>query len=97
MYLAQITIENFRCFGTGDQRLELAFKPGLTALVGENDGGKTAIIDALRFVFGTTDQEVQRLEITDFHRPSTAAGDVNELDVCQWKVGIRDKERSPTS
>jgi putative ATP-dependent endonuclease of OLD family len=39
--------------------------------VGENDGGKTAIIDALRFVFGTTDQEVQRLEPTDFYRPLT--------------------------
>lgn len=71
MYLAKITIENFRCFGSGDKRLELILKPGLTALVGENDGGKTAIIDALRFVFGTTDQELQRLEPTDFYRPST--------------------------
>jgi putative ATP-dependent endonuclease of OLD family len=70
MYLAKIMIENFRCFGAGDKRLELALRPGLTALVGENDGGKTAIIDALRFLFGTTDQDVQKLESTDFHRTS---------------------------
>ena len=35
--------------------------------MGENDAGKTAVIDALRFVFGTTDQEWYRLEDSDFH------------------------------
>ena len=74
MYLAKLTIENFRCFGSGDKRLELSLRPGLTALVGENDGGKTAIIDALRFVFGTTDQELQRLEPSDFHNTSASDG-----------------------
>jgi putative ATP-dependent endonuclease of OLD family len=66
MYLSSITIENFRCFGEGSKRLELSLSPGLTALVGENDSGKTAVIDALRFVLGTTDQEWYRLEDTDF-------------------------------
>jgi len=75
MYLSKLTIENFRCFGSGDKRLELTLRPGLTALVGENDGGKTAIIDAIRFLFGTTDQELQRLEPTDFHRSSTSDGE----------------------
>ena len=74
MYLAKLIIENFRCFGSGDNRLELSLRPGLTALVGENDGGKTAIIDALRFVFGTTDQELQKLEPTDFHNTSASNG-----------------------
>ncbi len=67
MYLSKIIIENFRCFGEGDNRFELSLKPGLTALVGENDAGKTAVIDALRFALGTTDQELNRLEDTDFH------------------------------
>ncbi len=67
MYLSKITIENFRCFGDGLNRFELPLGPGLTALVGENDAGKTAVIDALRFVFGTTDQEWYRLEDSDFH------------------------------
>lgn len=72
MYLSTITVENFRCFGDGPNRLELSLKPGLTALVGENDAGKTAVIDALRFVLGTTDQEWYRLEDTDFYGEDTS-------------------------
>lgn len=72
MYLSQIAIENFRCFGEGSQRFELRLKPGLTALVGENDSGKTAVIDALRFALGTTDQEWYRLEDTDFREGATS-------------------------
>jgi putative ATP-dependent endonuclease of OLD family len=68
MYLSKITIENFRCFGEGVDRLELPLRPGLTALVGENEAGKTAVIDALRFALGTSDQEWYRLEDADFHR-----------------------------
>ncbi len=67
MYLSKITIENFRCFGDGLNRFELTLRRGLTALVGENDAGKSAVIDALRLVLGTTDQEWYRLEDSDFH------------------------------
>jgi len=70
MHLSKITIENFRCFGEGGKRFELPLKKGLIALVGENEAGKTAVIDALRFALGTTDQEWYRLEDTDFHRTS---------------------------
>ena len=63
MRLAKVTIENFRCFGEGTQRFDLPFRRGLTALVGENEAGKTAVIDALRFALGTTDQEWYHLEI----------------------------------
>lgn len=48
----------------------LSLKPGLTALVGENDAGKTAVIDALQYVLGTRDQEQLRVDETDFHRPA---------------------------
>jgi len=72
MYLSKITIENFRCFGEGANRFELPLRPGLTALVGENDTGKTAVIDALRFVLGTKDQEWYRLEDSDFYRGATS-------------------------
>src|SRR5262245_43992474 len=67
MYLSMMSIENFRCFGEGTNRFELCLKPGLTALVGENDAGKTAVVDALRLVLGTSDQEWQRLDEGDFH------------------------------
>ena len=66
MYLARIRIENFRCFGEGVNGLDLSLKPDMCALVGENEAGKSAIIDALRFVFGTTDQESNRLDDSDF-------------------------------
>ncbi len=67
MYLSKLIIENFRCFGEDDSRFEMTLEPGLTALVGENDSGKTAVIDALRFALGTSDQEWNRLEDSDFH------------------------------
>lgn len=67
MYISEIRIENFRSFGTGERAFKLSLKPGLTALVGENDAGKTAVIDALRYVLGTRDQEQLRIDETDFH------------------------------
>lgn len=72
MYLSRITIENFRCFGGGENRFELDLGPGLTALVGENDSGKTAVMDALRFAIGTTDQEWYRLQATDYNENAAA-------------------------
>lgn len=69
MYISKIMIENFRPFGSGAQAFSLALNPGLTALVGENDAGKTAVIDAIRLVLGTRDQELLRVDTTDFHQP----------------------------
>lgn len=71
LHISEIRIENFRLFGAGDNAFVLPLKPGLTALVGENDAGKTAVVDALRFVLGTRDQDFLRLETTDFHQPQT--------------------------
>jgi len=71
MFLAELRVENFRMFGEGAHALVVPLRPGLTALVGENDAGKTAVIDALRFALGTTDQEWFRLEDSDFHRGET--------------------------
>jgi putative ATP-dependent endonuclease of OLD family len=68
MFLSELEIQNFRAFGSGNHRFSLRFNPGLTALVGENDCGKTTVMDALRLVLGTTDQEYYRVEPSDFHR-----------------------------
>lgn len=70
MYISEIKIENFRPFGSDEHAFVLPLNPGLTALVGENDAGKTAVVDALRSVLGTRDQEMLRVESTDFHQPS---------------------------
>jgi len=67
MFISELTIESFRCFGEGEHKFVLPLGEGLTALVGENDTGKTAVIDALRFALGTRDQEYVRVEEHDFH------------------------------
>ncbi|MDF3810742.1 MULTISPECIES: AAA family ATPase [Rhodopseudomonas] len=79
VYISEIRIENFRLFGVGNDTFVLPLKPGLTALVGENDGGKTAVIDALRLVLGTRDQELIRVEATDFHQ---APGGAQAEQIC---------------
>jgi len=67
MHLSEIRIENFRLFGKGEDALVLPLNPGLNVLVGENDSGKTAIVDAIRYALGTTSQEFQRITEEDFH------------------------------
>ena len=69
MYIAELKIENFRMFGEDEHAAVFHLQPGLTALVGENDSGKTAIIDALRLALGTRDQEFFRIDDDDFHQP----------------------------
>ncbi len=67
MYIAELKVENFRPFGEGTDAALVKLRPGLTALVGENDSGKTAIVDALRLALGTRDQEYFRIDDDDFH------------------------------
>lgn len=67
MYLSTLKIQNFRQFGQANHSLEITFNEGVTALVGENDAGKTAVIDAIRYVLQTRDAEFLRLQLEDFH------------------------------
>ena len=48
MYLWKIAIENFRCLNEAC----LEFQPGLNIILGENNAGKSALIDAIRLVLG---------------------------------------------
>ncbi|MEW8109994.1 MAG: AAA family ATPase [Candidatus Thiodiazotropha endolucinida] len=73
MYLSELKVENFRLFGEGENAVLLRLRPGLTAIVGENDSGKTAIVDALRLALGTRDQEYFRIDDDDFHCPTQGA------------------------
>lgn len=62
MYLQQIKIKGFRLF----QNLELELNRGLNILVGENDSGKTALIDAIRYSLGTNSSDRSYVAETDF-------------------------------
>lgn len=65
MYLAELMIRNFRQFG--EPGLVIQFNKGVTALVGQNDAGKSSVIDAIRYVLLTRDQENIRVQPEDFH------------------------------
>lgn len=65
MYLAQLNISNFRKL----QKAELNFQPGLNILVGANNVGKTAVVDALRALLAGHDEPYPRLNTDDVHCP----------------------------
>ena len=69
MHLQRIRAQNFRAFGDGKTAPELdwTLSPGLNILIGENDAGKTAVVDAIRHVLWTTSYEFVRLFEQDFH------------------------------
>jgi putative ATP-dependent endonuclease of OLD family len=70
MRLLNLHIRNFRKI----EDLSLTFPKGLTVIVGENNAGKTAIIDALRLMlFSSRDFEALRLNEDDFRRGSQNA------------------------
>jgi len=81
MFLSELKILNFRKYGTGGNGtagLHLRFNKGLNLLVGENDSGKTAIIDAIKFVLQTQSYDYQWLEEEDFFlQPEPRPIDIN--------------------
>lgn len=74
MYLAQLNISNFRKLF----KAELHFQKGLNVLVGANNVGKTAVIDALRALLAGHEEPYPRLDTEDIHRPLTSkpVGDI---------------------
>lgn len=77
MYLSELKISNFRrfCVVPGGSSppvqpgLIVHFNKGLNLLIGENDSGKTAIIDAIKMVLLTESRDYIRLEYEDFYTP----------------------------
>ncbi len=69
MYISGIFIENFRIFGSeaDAKHLSLTLKPGLNVFAGENDSGKSAVVDAIRYLLLTTSGEGHWLTEDDFH------------------------------
>lgn len=64
MYIESITLQNFRCFGRTPTRI--TFVPDVTVLIGTNGTGKSALIEALRRLFGITREE-RTLTQADIH------------------------------
>lgn len=74
MFLSELRLWNFRKYGVSTDEFDsvnpgvtIPFNEGLNVLIGENDSGKTAIVDAIRHLLGTQSREWYRLDESDFY------------------------------
>lgn len=69
MYLHKLSITNFRKYGGTDDKpgIVIEFNKGLNVLIGENESGKTSIVDAIRYVLQTQSYDYIRIDELDFH------------------------------
>ena len=72
MIISELKIYDFRRFKSvdGAPGLHITFHKGLNAMIGENDSGKTAVIDALKLVLLTQSNEYIRPVDEDFYKPA---------------------------
>lgn len=73
MYIKELKLWNFRKYGSNNNLnrepdLVVPFTKGLNVLIGENDSGKTAILDAIKLVLKTHAYEWIKIELDDFSR-----------------------------
>lgn len=66
MIIEKIKLQNFRCFGS--KVVELDFQNELTVFVGGNGSGKTALLQAVSRLFGTSSSQ-RSIQRRDFHIP----------------------------
>ncbi|MFW5890913.1 MAG: ATP-dependent nuclease [bacterium] len=82
MFLSQLKLWNFRKYGGGGNLVDnsnqirkpdllVNFKNGLNVLIGENDSGKTAVIDAIKLILKTHSTEWIRVNFEDFYKDIT--------------------------
>ena len=84
MYLSTITLKNFRKYaydGVSKHGITVNFHKGLNALIGENDSGKSAIIDAIKLGLQTQSGEFTRVTDEDFY---ISAGNVKKCAVGKY-------------
>lgn len=91
MYLARLRAENFRIFGAAalecggpDESLDISFSRGTNVLVGENDSGKTAIVDAIRLCLQTAAADFYRISRDDFHTSDSGRADTFSI-TCRFE------------
>lgn len=85
MYLKRLVVTNFRVFD--EDGIELVFHKGVNAIIGENNAGKSAVIDAIRLVYSTV---TYRKDIffskSDFH----VSEDGEVADYAQFDVYLEE-------
>ncbi len=92
MHLSELVISNFRQFGGAQRPFTLALQPGVTALVGENDCGKTAVVAAIRYALLTRDLDYLRVQPDDFYIDATGEQTADITIRCKLS-GLSDEDR----
>jgi predicted ATP-dependent endonuclease of OLD family len=67
MFIKSLTIKNFRCFGKEGITVNFNDEDWVTAFIGRNGSGKTAILEALNFLF-TSEYLLTKIDEKDFHK-----------------------------
>lgn len=86
MYIAELKLWNFRKYGSPEWNLNkphliVPFQKGLNVLIGENDSGKTAILDAIKLVLKTHAYEWIRVEESDFYSHSNSRSNKIRIEI----------------
>lgn len=83
MIVSELNLYNFRRFKSIDGKpgLHISFHKGLNALIGENDSGKTAVVDAIKMVLLTQSNEYIRVSEEDFYSE-------NGTSVAEFKIDL---------
>ncbi|EOX3944457.1 ATP-dependent endonuclease [Vibrio alginolyticus] len=75
MYLSKLTVKNFRRL----ESVTFSFVDGLNVIVGANNIGKTALVDALRVLLASHEDPYLRITEDDIHKPTNdepVSGDI---------------------
>ena len=82
MIVSELKLYDFRRFKSvaGAPGLHITFHKGLNALIGENDSGKTAVIDALKLVLLTESNEFIRPTDEDFYSDEHSTASEFKID-----------------
>lgn len=92
MYLHKLSVTNFRKYGGSDDKpgIVIEFNKGLNVLIGENESGKTSIVDAIRYVLQTQSYDFTRIDEIDFHYSTGDRAKSLKIE-CEFK-GFTDAE-----
>ena len=84
MYLNELNIKNFRSI----HDITLTFSKGINILIGENNAGKSTIIDALRICLGYKSQDGLKVSKNDFYISSKS----KDLETIEFNLSFKTTE-----